>query len=671
MIRLIIFLVLLLMTVGTSQAQNDFKFGKPPKDLVEQKMHPKEPDAEAAVIYKRNRIFFEYQKNNGFVLKKEIEMRLKIYSKEGTGWGTFEIPLYVSANDEEKVNSIKGYSYNIVDGKVEEEKLRKDGIFEEEVNKYRNKTAITMPNVKEGSVIDLTYTINSPFTSNVGEINFQYSIPVDEIYAKVDIPEYFVFKTYSKGFFPIKYEETQENLTINFTTKTRSSNYNSTQTSFSNDNVTLKENVYQISAYNIPSLKEEKYTNNIANYRTAINFELSSIQWPGEPYRNMAQTWDDVTKSIYQIDDFGYELDKTRYFEEDIDALLGTTTDEAKKATLIFNYVKSKMTWDGYYGFTTDDGVKKAYENKAGNVAEINLMLTAMLRYAGVNANPVLVSTRGHGIPLYPTRNGFNYVITGIEIENAVILLDATDKNSVPNILPEHVLNWNGRLIRKDGSSSVINLTPTKKSNEFYNMSVKLSENGDAEGKLRLFCTDHIALFYRQNIKPMAKEQYLERLENAYNGIEISEYEVKNADDISKPIIETYSFYAENAFEAVGDKLYVSPLLFLAETENPFKAEKREYPVDFTYPKMEKYMFNIQLPEGYKIESLPENAAVQLPDNLGIFKYNLTSNATSVQVLASVEINSAIIPAGYYAILKEYFKQIIDKESEKIVLSKA
>ncbi|XLS29956.1 transglutaminase domain-containing protein [Flavobacteriaceae bacterium M23B6Z8] len=667
--RSIVFLVMLFLTVTASQAQEEFKFGKPPKELVMQKEHPKEPDAEAAIIYKRSRIFFQYQKNNGFVLKKEIEMRLKIYSKEGTDWGTFEIPLYVGANDEEDVSSIKGYTYNMVGGKVEEEKLRKEGIFEEEVHKYENKTAITMPNVKEGSVIDLTYTIESPFLSNVGQITFQYSIPVDEIHAKVDIPEYYVFKTHSKGFFPIDYKESRENLIINYTTKTTGRrNSNST---YSSDNVTVKENVYEISALNIPSLKEEKYTNNINNYRTAITFELSSIQWPGEPYKNMAQTWEDVTKSIYRIDGFGDELAKTRYFEEDIDALVGTTTDESKKAALIFNYVKSKMTWNDYFGFTTDDGVKKAYETNTGNVAEINLMLTSMLRYAGINANPVLVSTRAHGIPLYPTRNGFNYVIAAIEIENAVILLDATDKNSIPNILPEHALNWNGRLIREDGSSSVINLTPTKKSNEFYNMSVKLSENGDAEGKLRLFCTDHIALFYRQKIKPLAKEQYLERLENAYNGIEISDYEVKNADDISKPIIETYSFYAENLSESVGDKIYISPLLFLAETENPFKAEERQYPVDFTYPKMEKYMFNIQLPEGYKIESLPENAAVKLPDNLGIFKYNLTSNATSVQVLASVELNSAIVPAAYYGILKEYFKQIIDKEAEKIVLSKA
>jgi hypothetical protein len=57
----------------------------------------------------------------------------------------------------------------------------------------------------------------------------------------------------------------------------------------------------------------------------------------------------------------------------------------------------------------------KAYKDKTGNVAEINLMLTAMLRYAGLNANPVLVSTRSNGIAMFPNRTAFNYVIAAVE----------------------------------------------------------------------------------------------------------------------------------------------------------------------------------------------------------------------------------------------------------------
>ena len=103
---------------------------------------------------------------------------------------------------------------------------------------------------------------------------------------------------------------------------------------------------------------------------------------------------------------------------------------------LIFDFVKSKVKWNEYYGKYTSDGVKKAYKEQVGNVAEINLMLTSMLRYAGLNANPVLVSTRDNGIPLFPTREGYNYVISCVELPTGKVLLDATNKYGSPNILP-------------------------------------------------------------------------------------------------------------------------------------------------------------------------------------------------------------------------------------------
>jgi hypothetical protein len=63
-------------------------------------------------------------------------------------------------------------------------------------------------------------------------------------------------------------------------------------------------------------------------------------------------------------------------------------------------YVKANVIWNNY-GYSCD-GVKTAYKKiKLGNVAS-NLMLTAMLRYAGLTANPVLVSTRSNGIALFP-----------------------------------------------------------------------------------------------------------------------------------------------------------------------------------------------------------------------------------------------------------------------------
>ena len=134
--------------------------------------------------------------------------------------------------------------------------------------------------------------------------------------------------------------------------------------------------------------------------------------------------------------------------------------------------------------------------------------------------------------------------------------------------------------------------------------------------------------------------------------------------------MESYKFSIESQADVINDKIYFSPLFFLRSKENPFKLEKREFPVDFSYPYSSKYMVIVNLPEGYKVESIPEPAAMVLPENLGGFKYNLEARGANIQIIVDTEINEAIISPIYYDALKAYFSKLVEKESEQIVLTK-
>jgi len=96
----------------------------------------------------------------------------------------------------------------------------------------------------------------------------------------------------------------------------------------------------------------------------------------------------------------------------------------------------------------------------------------------------------------------------------------------------------------------------------------------------------------------------------------------------------------------------------------------KKYPVDFKYPTQKKYTINLEVPEDYKVESMPENKSFGLPDNLGVFKFRAVSNGNKIQLIVTQDVNASMIPASYYGALKEYYNQMIAKESEKIILSK-
>ena len=634
-------LVLFVFLFSKANAQN-FELGKVSIEELQEKTHPKDNAAVAAILFKKGKTSYDYSKSNGFIMNTEVQTRIKIYKKEGYEWANQKGKYYLGNGSKENVTFSDAITYNLVDGKIEKTKLSKEGEFDEVVNRYWGQKKISMPNVQEGSVIEFEYTIKTPYVGSPKDWSFQASIPVNYSEYRTFIPEYYTFNVNYKGFiFPKVTAEKK-----------------------------AKETKTTYLAENLPAMKEEAYVNNIENYTSSLIQELSLIKYPNQPLKSLSTDWKSVAKTIYDYDDFGLELEKTGYFENDVNAVIAGLNTPEEKVVAIFNFVKATVKWNNYYGYSCNDGVKKAYKDKTGNIAEINLMLTAMLRYAGLTANPVLLSTRSNGVAVFPNRTAFDYVIAAIETPSGLVLLDATEKFSLPNVLPLRDLNWFGRLIRKDGTSTEVSLTPTTLSRETVNMNAVVSKEGFISGKLRKQLTDQEALAFRQKFTVLKEDTYLEELESDNNSIEVNEYSRENDLDLSKPIVESYAFKDIKDFERINDKIYIAPSLFLGIKENPFKQELREYPVDFGFPVQSKYNITIEIPEGYAVETLPIGLNIAGVDGIGTFKYVIANTGNKVQIIMTSEISKAIVSADYYQALKEFFQKILDKQNEKIILKK-
>ena len=648
------------------------ELGKVTIDELKEKVCPMDTSAVASVLFNVGKTSFEYSGDDGFRIVTEIDTKIKIYKKEGYDFANHSENAYIGTNGSEKISFSKAITYNLVDDKIEKSKLNSDGEFDEKINKNWNRRKIAMPNVKVGSIIEYRIIITSPYVHNFPEWEFQKEIPVNFSEYTTFIPEYFTYNIHTNGHFTPKTEKSFKGRTIDYTyTEDVISGGFQGIPKRIHESRDFQENMVKYTLENLPALKDEGYVNNITNYQTKLMHELAGTKFPDTHFQSYNADWESVVRTIYKREDFGDELKKVGYFEKDLETILKGINSQEEKIATIFSYVKMKMNWNESYGVLCDEGVKKAYQDKKGNVAEINLMLTAMLRYAGFEANPILVSTRSNGISLYPSKDAYNYVIAGIELGNQVVLLDATSKLALPDILPIRDLNWFGRIIRKDESSEIIDLMPKSNSLEVTNIMANIDPQGEVTGKIRDQYFDYNALSYRDKNNGISKEIHIEKLEKKYRGLEIKEFEVLNNLDLSKQIIENYSFTNNNSVEIVGDKLYVSPFLFFATTENPFKQEIREYPIDFVFPKQNKYNITITIPQGYAIETLPQPQAVAMPGGLGNFKYMISANGNQIQLYYVLDINQAIIGSENYDLLKNFYKEIVNKQTEKIVIKKS
>jgi hypothetical protein len=182
--------------------------------------------------------------------------------------------------------------------------------------------------------------------------------------------------------------------------------------------------------------------------------------------------------------------------------------------------------------------------------------------------------------------------------------------------------------------------------------------------------TDHNALQFRSTFYKGDEAAYIGQLEKDLHGVEISNYEVTNAHLLDKPVTQTFEYYKEDMIEEISGKLYFNPLFHLGETDNPFKAEKREFPVDFGHAWEENVVVTISIPESYTVSSIPESVAMSLPGDIGSFKYMISHNGKSINVKATVSFEVPVISPDQYSSLKEFYRQLVEKETEKVVLSK-
>lgn len=654
-------IVIILLLSFQVQAQ-DFELGKVTKLELEEKKHPKDSSAPAAIVFKKARTFFKYNNDKGFISYTDFTIKLKIYKKEGLQWVNFKIPYYIGYEtlDDESVIVSKACTYNMENGQIRKDKLTSEGQFNQEINEFWKTKLITFPNAKVGSIVEFRYILKSQNLSVLPDFQFQYKIPVDFAEYTTEIPEFYIYKGIKNGFVDLTLDEKLENAYQNTSNK-----YQQT-VSFSYKQIKSK-----YTAKNIPALISESYINNINNYYGKIEHELQTIRMPEQKPKQLATTWEDVVKSIYGEREFGKELEKVNYFIKDVKPLVTNLNSNQEKVIKIFDFVKNRMTWNKKYGYYTKIGVEKAYKEKVGNVAEINLMLVAMLKMAGIETSPVLTSTRENGIALFPNRSRFNYVIASAIIDGKKVLLDATDKLSGINLLPIRDLNWIGRGINNDGTSTEIDLMPKTTSKININLMATIDDLGRINGMIKKQSFDYNAFNFREKEGAFSKESYLEQLEKELSASQIDGYVVENKTDFEKPIIETFSFKNDNSIERIGDKIYFSPLLFFAQTENPFKEDKREYPIDFVFPNQEKYLMVINVPDGYAIESMPAPIAVLFTDGLLSYRFNISSNGKQIQISSVFEINTNIITPDYYEELKKFYSEMIKKHSEKIVLIKA
>jgi len=649
------------------------RFEKVSEEELAMKTYSNDTTAEAVILYDDGSSYVKYEVEKGFVLTFERFVRIKILKQGGVDWGNFSIALYSYNSNREEMTSAKGTTFNLENGKTVKSELKKDAIFRERQNKYYETVRLSMPSVKVGSVIDLKYRISTELTWNLQTWKFQYKIPVKWSQYHVVYPEYFTYNHSSLGYHRLLYNKTdQRNETISYTTRGDDSNVRVGVSPTENHNITYMAKVFDYAVKDVPAMKSEPYLTTLDNYTTQVKFELANSNFTqvGGSFKNYTTSWMDVARQLKESENFGLQLKGNGFADDAVSELIKGIADDQKKLEIIYNHVQKAMKWDGRKTIFTDKSLKKAYSDKTGNSAEINLLLTVMLNKAGISANPVILSTRENGILLMTNASisDCNYVIVQAIVNGKPILLDATESNLQAGAIPFRCLNGDGHLIKGEETQVV----PLVNLQSMESIVVELGiKDGKMTGSINKKVAGLSALNFRESVKTAGgQKEHFDKLKNSSVDLDYIDYKYNNLDSLNLPVYLNYKFAMKEGQESDAGIIYIDPILFDRQKNNPFTSPTREYPVDFGLPFSQVYNLQLTIPEGYSVEELPKNNSILLPEKGGKFQYQVSQVGNKIVLNFRFSIDKALFIPSEYKNLQEFYNLVINKQAEQIILKK-
>lgn len=631
-------------SISAQKLEIPIQFGEIDTSDLVMKKYEKDPGADAVIL---DDYCTAHLQDFAIVINRHI--RIKIINSDGFDWANVIIPYYSG----DRLSDLKASTYNIENDVISAFPIEKKAFYKDKVNEYETNIRFSFPAVHEGSVIEYKYKLTTEDLISFVPWPIQHLIPVRHSCFTALIPEFVDYKIQNLGDFSF----------VRFThEKGKNAYFYGTSAS---------TNLWKWIASDVPQFRYEPYSTGSDDYYSQVSFELNGFNLPGRSYDDFLTNYNSLTKKLSESDQFGGALKEAKFLKKITLSVIGETTDELQKAKLIHHFLANRMLWNGGEKFTLSHPLKEVYKKEKGTSADINLLLVAMLRHAGLNANPVILSTRSSGIlpEYYVIIRKLNYVVAHISVKGKDYLMDATDPLRPFDKLPFECLNKKGRLIMAN-TSKWVNLLNSEKFKTVSQLDLNLDEQGNLKGSVKCLYDGYDAYIVRKFIKLEGKDGYFDFVRSQVPNWNIQDLSHENLDSVEMPVMEQFRVNIEDEVQVLPSMIILNPFLVIQQEENPFFSSERKTPIDFGCPREETNVINITIPDGYSVLEKPSDYSVMLPGNGGRYITSVKILNNKIMVTTRLIISQTDYTPDDYEALRELYSIIIKKQSELVILQK-
>ncbi len=563
-------------------------------------------------------------------------------------------------NADSKVNYLRGWS---ITSKGQEYETKSSDIVEQNISTFEVYSdakikRVRVPGVDVGTVVGFEYeTLEHPYTFD-DVWRFQGSEPVERSHYELHLASGWRFKT---EWMNHKEEKpTEENGAI------------------------------QWQLVDIPRIEDEPQRRPEEGLAGSVVFRFFNDKMPGKSYQNWSELGNWYTQLYSTVRDTNPSL------SQKVQELAPANLPLLQRIKALAGFAQRDVRYVAIsigIGGLRPHNASEIFNHRYGDCKDKATVLSTMLLQIGVKSYPIIVNDeRGVVTKDTPANlNGFNHVILAIALPEAsyskpmpalydhptlghLLIFDPTNEYVPFGQIPPYEQDNYGLLVGEKGGELIhMPLSSPEANGIMRTAKLKLLPDGALQGEIEERYTGFYAMLFRGGLQHESendRKKIIERIvANSLGNFQLDKYELINADDIDQDLIIRYNVSAAHYAKNAGAMLLVRPRVLgqLAGQWDPNKP--RHYAYEFRGLFLDRDTVEISLPEGFKVDELPDPAKATFPFAEYVSKTESTEG--TLKYTREYKQTATEVPMEHMDELKKFFSQINLDEKNMAVLKKA
>ncbi|MFH1231584.1 MAG: DUF3857 domain-containing protein, partial [Planctomycetota bacterium] len=360
---------------------------------------------------------------------------------------------------------------------------------------------------------------------------------------------------------------------------------------------------------NIPEIKEE--------YFMPAAFEI----WPYVHFSTF-KTWDEVAEWFWGI--AKDQMETSPELKSAVNKSIEGITDTKEKIKAIYQLLVSSIRYEEisleshyFKPFKASD----TFARKYGDCKDTAILMMAMLKEAGIQADPVLIRAMPNRMGVIntelPSMKIFNHAIAHLyDKDGNDFFLDGTARYYGAEELPFMDQGAVAFIISPTGHSKclITEHKPAETNLIELNYTIEISPTKDALLQEKSIIRGLNAPQYREQFQDGTKQKLIyEQMCNQYfKGTTVTSLEFSDLKNYNQPVEMKASVKVSEFVRVEADKMLfklvpIQPGIFGMPLSSITSAQTRYYDMVLYYPMMIKTKITYKIPNNYSIKTIPEN----------------------------------------------------------------